>query len=237
MADAGMRSPVGLQHGALGQLAGRGVSVVIPAYEDCARLRRAIWSVQHTADMPYELLVSCAPRCVAANRNAGLARATQDLVAMLDDDVLLPACWMSRLAGVLATHADIAAASGHLVFPDGSPQSRREHLADGELWDVTIPGTCFIYSRERVGDQRFDEGYVGSQWEDTDWMWQVRKRGLRTVVVGGVRVVHDYVFREPAGLEANMRRFHERWGRLPGTADAHAIELQDWKAWTRPPLP
>src|SRR5258705_5865306 len=129
MADAGMRSPVGLQHGALGTLARRGVSVVIPAYEDCARLRRAIWSVEQTADMPYELLVSCALRCVAANRNAGLARATQDLVAMLDDDVLLPACWMSRLAGVLAAHADVAAASGHLVFPDGSPQSRREQLA------------------------------------------------------------------------------------------------------------
>ena len=97
-----MHSPVGLRHATLGPFEGRGVSVIIPAWEDCARLRRAIWSVQQTADMPYELLVSCAPQCVAANRNAGLARATQDLVAMLDADVLLPACWMSRLAGVLA---------------------------------------------------------------------------------------------------------------------------------------
>ena len=237
MKPAGLHSPVGLRHGALGRFAGRGVSVIIPAFEDCARLRRAIWSVQQTADLPYELLVSCAPRCVAANRNAGLARATQDLVAMLDDDVLLPACWMSRLAAVLAAHADVAAASGHLVFPDGSPQTRREHLADGELWEVTIPGTCFLYSRERVGDERFDEGYEGSQWEDTDWMWRVKARGLRTLVVGGVRVVHDYNLRENRWLEANMRRFHERWGRLPDAADAHAIELADWRAWTRPPLP
>jgi len=237
MADAGMRTPVGLRHGPLGPFAGRGVSVIIPAYEDCARLRRAVWSVEQTADMPYELLVSCAPRCVAANRNAGLQRATQDLVAMLDDDVLLPACWMSRLAGALAAHADIAAASGHLIFPDGSPQSRREHLAEGELWDVPIPGTCFIYSRERVGDLRFDEGYAGSQWEDTDWIWQVRQKGLRTVVVGGVRVVHDYNMRENTWLQVNMRRFHQRWGRLPGDADTHAIELADWKAWPRPPLP
>ena len=233
----GLQPPAGLRHAPLGRFAGRGVSVVIPALQDGERLRRAVWSVQQTADLPYELIVSCAPRCVAANRNAGLDRATQDLVAFLDDDVLLPACWMSRLAAVLAMHADVGAASGHLVFPDGSPQTRREHLADGELWDIPVPGTCFLYSRERVDDQRFDEDYQGSQWEDTDWVWRVRARGLRTVVVGGVRVVHDHDLRENEWLRENMRRFHAKWGRLPSESEAHAIELATWKAWPRPPLP
>jgi glycosyltransferase involved in cell wall biosynthesis len=229
--------PVGQRHAPLGRFADRGVSVIIPAWEDCARLRRAIWSVQQTADMPFELIVSCAQRCVAANRNSGLDRATQDLVAFLDDDVLLPSCWMSRLAAVLAAHEDVGAASGHLVFPDGSPQSRREHLADGELWDIATPGTCFLYTRERVDDQRFDEGYRGTQWEDTDWIWRVRARGLRTVVVGGVRVVHDYELRERQSLHENMQRFEATWGRLPTEAESHAIPLADWRAWIAPPLP
>jgi hypothetical protein len=237
VSDPALHSPAGRRHASLGPLEGRGVSVIIPAYEDCDRLRRAIWSVEQTADLPYELVVSCAPRCVAANRNAGLERASQELVAFLDDDVLLPACWMSRLAAVLALHPDVGAASGHLVFPNGSPQSRRERLADGELWDVPIPGTCFVYSRARVGDQRFDEGYLGSQWEDTDWIWRVRARGLRTVVVGGVRVVHDHRLRENRWLHENMRRFHETWGRLPSEDESHSIELEAWRGWTHPPLP
>jgi len=236
MHEAGLTPPIGTGQAPLAGSPARGVSVIIPAYADCDRLRRAIWSVRQTADLPYELIVSLAPRCVAANRNAGLDRARQDLVAFLDDDVLLPACWMSRLAAVLAGHPDIGAASGHLRFPNGSPQTRREHLPDGALWEVTIPGTCFLYSRARVGDERFDEGYLGSQWEDTDWMWRVRRRGLRTVVVGGVHVVHDHNLSENRWLAENMRRFHDTWGRLPEESEAHAIALADWKAWTPPPL-
>ena len=234
MGSPGLTPPAGRRHAPLAD--GRGMSVIIPAYADCDRLRRATWAVQQTADLPYELIVSLAPRCVAANRNAGLDRATQDLVAFVDDDVLLPACWMSRLVAVLEAHPDIGAASGHLRFPNGSPQTRREHLADGALWEVTIPGTCFVYSRSRVGDERFDEGYLGSQWEDTDWMWRVQRRGLRTVVVGGVQVVHEHRQSAHPWLEANMRRFLERWGRLPEEHEAHSIALADWQAWAPPPI-
>ena len=237
MPEPRLQLPAGRRHAPLGPLEARGVSVIIPAYEDCERLRRAIWSVEQTADMPYELIVSCAPRSVAANRNAGLDRASQDLCAFLDDDVLLPACWMSRLAAVLAASEAVGAASGHLVFPDGSPQTRRERLADGALWDVPIPGTCFLYSRARVEDQRFDERYQGSQWEDTDWIWRVRARGLRTVVVGGVRVVHDHQLRENKWLQENMGHFKETWGRLPREDESHSIPLESWRSWVPPPLP
>lgn len=214
-----------------------GVSVIIPAKGDSALLRRAIWSVTETADLPFELIVRPNAECVAANRNRGLSDARYDLVAFVDDDVLLPARWMSRLAACLVRHRDVGAVSGHLRFPDGSPQMRRVDLADGELWDVLIPGTCFVYSRRRVSDLRFDEGYVKTQWEDTDWMWRVRALGLRTIVLGGVHVVHDYQFTERPGLEANLERFRTKWGRLPSPEETPSILLEDWKAWVKPPLP
>ncbi len=230
----GLTRPAVAAAAPLTRWAGRGVSVIIPALEECARLQRAIASVRATADLPYQLVVSRARQCVAKNRNAGLSRATQDLVAFLDDDVVLAPGWMSRLASALEQHADIGAASAHLVFPDGSPQSRRPALAPGELWEVTIPGTCFMYSRARVGDTRFDERYVGSQWEDTDWMWRVQRRGLRTVVVGGVTVVHDHDLRENQWLAENRAHFEQVWGRLPGDAEAHAISREGWAAWQAP---
>lgn len=215
----------------------RAASVIIPAYRDSPRLRRAIWSVRETADAPYELIVALAPQSVAKNRNAGLARAQHDLVAFVDDDVLLPAAWLSRLAALLAAHQDIGAASALLAFPDGRPQMQRHDLAPGELWDTVIPGTCFLYSRQRAGDARFDEGYLGSQWEDTDWMWDLRRRGLRTVVTGDVRARHDHELSENHWLEHNAARFEAKWGRLPAPHETAAIAPAALAAWRPPPLP
>jgi glycosyltransferase involved in cell wall biosynthesis len=47
--------------------------------------------VRTTADLPYELIVQPSREGMAANRNAGLDVATQDLIVFIDDDVLLPA--------------------------------------------------------------------------------------------------------------------------------------------------
>ena len=58
----------------LGAFAGATVSVIIPAYADSERLRRAMWSVRTSADLPFELIVACAPQSVARNRNAGSRR-------------------------------------------------------------------------------------------------------------------------------------------------------------------
>lgn len=213
-----------------------GLSIIVPAYEDTPRLRRALWSIARTTDVPHEVIVACARQAVAPNRNAGLLRAACDLVAFLDDDVLLPAHWASRLLATLLAADDVGAVSAHLVFPDGSPQTRRPDLSPGELWDIPLPGTCFVYSRARVGDQRFDEGYLGSQWEDTDWMWRVRARGLRTLMSGDVLVVHDHELRENQWAEPNARRFAARWGRLPREDETCAISPQMYAAWTPPPL-
>jgi GT2 family glycosyltransferase len=164
-----------------------------------------------TADVPFEIVVARAPRCVAANRNAGRDRARHDLVAFVDDDVLTPPCWTSRLLATLAARPDAGAVSARLVSLWGQAQTRPD-VAPGEVAAALIPGTCFVYSRRRVTDQRFDEDYLGSQWEDTDWMMRVRARGLATLVNGDVSVLHANELKRNEWWEANRRRFVARWG-------------------------
>ncbi len=221
----------------LGPFAGAAVDVVLPVWSDSDHLRRTLWSIRRTADLPYSLIVSCARRSVAENRNAGLDRGRHDVTFFLDDDVLLPPHWMSRLLSVLARRDDLGAVGPHLTFPNGAPQTRRPDLAPGELWEVTIPGTVFVYSRRRVGDPRFDEAYLGSQWEDTDWMWQLRDRGFSTALTGDVHVLHEHAAKVNRWLEENMRTFHEKWGRLPAEDDIVAITREAFDAWTPEPLP
>jgi glycosyltransferase involved in cell wall biosynthesis len=212
------------------------VSVVVPAYADLPPLRRLLWSLEETTDLPWQPVVVCAPRSAAANRNAAIDRASQDLVACLDDDVLLPPRWLSPLVAALLGDPKLGAVSAVLRFPTGAPQMRRMP-AVGELWDVLIPGTCFVYSRQRVGDLRFDEGYLGSQWDDTDWMTDVRGMGLRTVVAGDVVVVHEHRLAQGHHAERNAARYRSKWGRLPGAGETAAISPADLDAWRAPPLP
>ncbi len=220
-----------------GAFEGQAVSVIIPAYDDSDLLRRAIWSIRTTADLPYELVIAREKQCVAKNRNMGLDRATQDLTFFMDDDVLLPAGWMSRLVSVLAGREDYGAVSAFMSFPNGAPQMTRYDMKPGELWEVSIPGTCFVYSRARVGDQRFDEGYLGSQWEDTDWMWTIQEKGLCTVMTRDVWIIHDHALSENQWLHVNMKRFHDKWGRLPEGKDVVSISPEGYYAWEKPPLP
>ncbi|MBU0755083.1 MAG: glycosyltransferase, partial [Planctomycetes bacterium] len=207
----------------LGVFEGQGVSIIIPAYEDTEKLRRVLWSIEETADLPYELIISRAKQCVARNRNAGLDRSSCDLVVFMDDDVLLPAGWLSQLVAVLASDHRFGAVATLLRFPNGSPQTTRPDLGPGENWEISAPGTCFVYSRARVNDLRFDEKYQGSQWEDTDWMWQVMAMGLITVVTGDVCVIHDHALQENQWLIENMTYFNEKWGRLPAIGELCAI--------------
>lgn len=221
----------------LGPFVGCRVDVILPVYEDSDLLRRTLWSIRETADLPYTLIVSCAAQSVAKNRNAGLARARHDVTFFVDDDVLLPPHWMSRLVATLARREDLGAVGPHLTFPNGAPQTRRPDLGPGELWEVTIPGTVFAYSRSRVGDPRFDEAYLGSQWEDTDWMWELAKRGFGTALTGDVHVKHEHAEKQNRWLEENMRHFHDKWGRYPTEEEVVAITREEFDAWVREPLP
>ena len=221
----------------LGEFEGQAITIIIPAYDDTPQLRRAIWSIRRTTDLPFQLVVARAKQSVAKNRNLGLSRAKCDLIAFMDDDVLLPPGWASQLVAVLARSKQMGAVSAHLMFSDGSPQTRRADLAPGEFWEITIPGTCFVFSRQRVTGAFFDENYQGSQWEDTDWVWQLHAMGLTTGVCGDVCVVHDHNDAENRWLKQNGEYFRGKWHRLPGDDDTLSISPEGYAAHRQPPLP
>jgi glycosyltransferase involved in cell wall biosynthesis len=198
-----------------------GVSIVIPAYEDKPVLRRAIWSITQTVDLPVQLVVAMARQSVARNRNDGLARAKHDLVVFMDDDVLLPAHWLSQLAAVLLADESIGVVSARMTGPAGEPQNDLARLRPGEVRDCIPPGTCFLYSRSRVRGCRFDDRYVRSQWEDSDFMLQVLQAGLRCVATGSVTVLHEnHLTRatDESWVE-NRKYFFSKWPRFEAIRD------------------
>ncbi|TAE76293.1 MAG: glycosyltransferase [Verrucomicrobia bacterium] len=139
-------------------------------------------------------------------RNAGLAAAREEIVAMTDDDMVVAADWLERLIEPLA-RADVAAVSGHtlpasleseaeLNFEEyggfGRGFQRREF--DGEwfhrwkrravpTWQIGGTGNL-AFRRELFHDPQigaFEEclgsGVPAGVGEDTLWFYQILRRG------------------------------------------------------------
>jgi glycosyltransferase involved in cell wall biosynthesis len=197
------------------------VSVVIPVYEVTPSLRRTLWSVRNSVDLPTQLVVHVERQSVARNRNAGLAEARHDLVAFVDDDVLLPAGWTSRLVRTLLEDRTIGCVAAKMTGPGGEPQNDLASLRPGELRPCLPPGTCILYSRSRAEGCAFDEIYERSQWEDTDFMLQLMEKGLRCVADGGVHVLHENHFTncDDASWDRNRQRFLRKWPNIQEVRD------------------
>ena len=222
--------PLVPQYAKLGKYDGATLTVIIPCYERGVKLNRTLWSIMQTADMPYRILISEEKQSVAKNRNAALAKVDTDLIAQMDDDVILPPFWMSKMAAILERDG-VGVCAVRMTSPDGTPQNDLANLKPGTIVDCTPPGTLFMYDRTVVDGCEFDEEYIGSQWEDTDFMMQVKKKGLLTVASGDVWILHDQSSVEEGSkmkelsaspYEANKALFIHKWhgGPAPKTAKA-----------------
>lgn len=164
---------------------------------------------------------TCLPACAAANRNAGLEWAQTPNVIMVDDDIReLDPGWNVRLEEVLESNPDNLVVSANLVNPDWSLGPMLGHPPGREGTGVVetplreLPTACICM---RANGLRFDEGFEGSGWEDTDFSRQLRTlypRG-RFLVACDVRVVHLNEKKNQGGeiFVRNRARYRAKWGR------------------------
>lgn len=192
--------------------------LIIPVYEKTGTLKRTQWSILQTIDLPCNLVIAEGQQSVAKNRIDGLTKSQNNAVVMMDDDVLLPPFWPSKMLRVLEDNKDIGVVSCSMTYPDLSPQNDLAYIPPDKLVDCTPPGTCFAFFRDRIEGCQFDPEYETSQWEDTDFMIQVQRKGLQTMAYGAVWVLHDHgkkgFFRDKEWKESwerNRLKFVDKW--------------------------
>ena len=169
--------------------------------------------------------------------NAALAAATGGTLVLLNNDTVVPPGWLAGLMrhlgdpGVglvgpvtnrIGNEAEIETAYrtyGEML----ALATDRSKLHRGESFDIPVPCMfCLAMRRdtfERVGplDERFEVGML----EDDDYARRTREAGLRLVCAADVFVHHfgqgSFGKLVPTGeymrlLEANQRRYLEKWG-------------------------
>jgi glycosyltransferase involved in cell wall biosynthesis len=188
------------------------VSVVIPVYQGERFLAQAIETVLDQERTPEELIVvddgstDGSERIarsypvtylrqenagVAAARNAGLAAATGDLIALLDQDDLWEPRKLRLQLACLRERPEVGwvTCRTRWLLEPGTPMppwARPEWFEEPQVSFVT---SAMLVRREvfdSVG--RFDESYVVGS--DTDWMVRARDAGVDSVTLEEVLVYH-----------------------------------------------
>ena len=193
------------------------VGIVIPIYSTIGNDNLALvqYGIEQCCDMPYQLSMGVGPRCVAANRIKGEQRLDRNIryIIHMDDDVVVPPFFASKLLSVLLQQpGDIGAVSVTMMGMRGEAQNNLhpDMVPVGTQIDTLIPGTCFIYDRQKT-PILWDMEYQGSQWEDTDAMMQIRAQGFRTVATGNVTIMHRNNWTESKHWNENKALFNKKW--------------------------
>lgn len=160
------------------------IDVIVPTMCCPPSLAHLVWQIERTAGHPCRVLVTGADASAAANRNLGLdmaAAGDSDIVAMVDDDVEFgreSAGWLRVMAEALArpevvmVSAQLLTPSGAFAYMTGLDDCGGTPRRHGETVVPTrrLLTACCAFRRCGL---RFDEGYVGSGFEDVDFCNQL----------------------------------------------------------------
>ena len=197
------------------------VDVIIPTCRSREEVGALVDEVERTAGCPVRVLATCRPVSAAANRNLGLDWAMSQFRVMIDDDVAsLPHRWVEQLVAMMLMEPHCIMGTASLLKPDGTlgPMTgrppRQQHGAS-VIETGQMPTACVVLRDTPV---RFDEGYVGSGWEDNDYCSQLRQyspEGL-FMICHSVRVVHlnEMKGNQSALFKQNKEYYLKKWGKV-----------------------
>jgi glycosyltransferase involved in cell wall biosynthesis len=219
------------------------VTVVVPTRGRAAYLEVTLVSLLHQRTRTaYELLVvddgatDATPKVAAAlgvrvvrhgerrslnaARNTGLRSAAADLIAFVDDDVLVPPGWLDALVEGAARHPEAEAFGGPIRarFEGHAPRAcGREDppittldLGSADVEAEMVWGANFAVRRsavDRIGD--FDESLDRAHGDEEDWLLRLRATDGRIVYLADAGLDHR---RAPgdSGLGALARAAYHR---------------------------
>ena len=149
---------------------------------------------------------------VAPGWNAAAREATGDVLVFANDDLQLAPGSLERLVGVLdgTPDAGVVGPAGAIWDRRAWQHDRTVHAGPGDLVPCdAVSGFLFATRRgtwAAVGG--FDDAYAPASWEEIDFNVAVQQTlGLRSYVVGGLGVDHDW------GISARQRPWKTvTWG-------------------------
>jgi len=159
----------------------------------------------------------------AINHNYGIENTDDDIIVSMDDDLFgfFPG-WLEELIKPLEDE-NVKLVGARLFDKHGKiqPTSSGSNNLNDDYVDVTkqhLPATCIAFRRKDIGDDvRFDEKFIGSGWDDTDFCEQLKAKFPKgkLVINNKVKLIHANEMKEQGdNWITNRDLFFSKWKHL-----------------------
>ena len=183
------------------------ISVIIPTIRKEEEIAGLIDEIKDTATHMTELIIASGDGSAAQNRNIGLDKASSEFIIMCDDDTkdYTPG-WDKGLIDILEkTNGSMVGA--RLLNTDGGIQATNYSCYELEFPYVQVRTMITAVCAFRSTKLRFDENFVGSGYEDTDFC---RQLGGKFFVANTVVVTHRNEHKKPNDVK-NSAYYARKW--------------------------
>jgi GT2 family glycosyltransferase len=191
----------------------------------------------------------------AGGANAGIAAATGEYIALVNDDVLVEPGWLGALEEALAAHPGVAASQGVNLLLDDPERIDGCGIVWNRWWQANqighgrpvpspapvpkeaprevfgVSATAALFRRDALmalGGEVFDSR-LGSYYEDVDLAIRLRAAGWRALLVPAARARH-------AGSATGRTLGSGRWRLIHGNRVLVAARLLGGAFWIRLPV-
>lgn len=194
------------------------LDIIIPTCKSLDQVRDKIEEVEAHTKSDHRLIVTCQSVSASKNRNYGLEIAESPIVIMIDDDM----CgffdgWETKLIEPFAIDNTICMTSARLMNENGLyGQTSADNYDMQTNWAYVrrkvLPSSAIAFINTEL---RFDETYIGSGFEDTDYCFQFyHKDPSYTFVINNeVELIHLNEMKEQKGDNwlKNESYFLDKW--------------------------
>ena len=182
--------------------------ICIPCWENSTKLDETISNILESdfkVKEPVKFIISVEKQSVVKNRLDCLTRSKSPYVLWLDDDIkFVDVGWDYHLHQCITGNPKWGIVGVNVVHYKAL--DNRPTRPGGPIADVC---GAVMMTRKIPGVQ-FDPNYIGSQWEDTDYCYQVRKAGYDVIQNNNLYVLH-YNEEKNRDYTHNQAYFTSKW--------------------------
>lgn len=195
------------------------ISILIPTCKTENEINQQIQDIEATTISKYEIIYSCTKNSASVNRNICLNKASYDIIIMMDDDISgFFHGWDMELIKALDS-PDVILASARLLN-----SSKDIGFMMGDTGDTTsalvtaikVPTACVTFKKNIL---RFDENFIGSGFEDDDFLKQMNQLfpDKRIVINNDCKLIHLNEMKNQQGSfwEHNKNYFYSKYPSEP----------------------
>jgi hypothetical protein len=200
------------------KVTGLTVDILVPSNRDVNEVKCLLDNIKEFRSIPGQLIFTGEDVSAARNRNIALKKAKSEIVIMLDDDItgFFPGWDLCLISPFLVVN-NINIISARLMNQDGTLGNMTGNSEDSTSFIAEVnrvPSACIALKKD---DIYFDEKYIGSGFEDTDFCMARKNKYSDSIfaINNYCRLIHlNAMQNQVINFRTNREYYEGKWGAL-----------------------